>query len=374
MTTLETYLDNFDEEPGYLDFARVGPLSRSVIAEEAALSSLLARGRFGTIDSFQLQDARLRDAAAALTGFRPDQVVFQPNTSQGLLHAVFGLEGTLALSPAEFPSLLFAAVRTADARGKLTPLWIDAEHDRVTPDSVRGVLTDDVTAVALSLVDFRTGFLADLEGIRDVIGDRLLIVDAIQGFGVVDAPYQLADVVATGGQKWMRAGWGTGFLALSDRTVDRIPPLLSGFSATGIEGTPVDDVSPPGAGAVGFQISRPDPIAQARFATALEDLAAVGVPVVADRIADRVSRIIDLADEFGIRVSSPRNESHRAGIVVVEPDSSVVTALVASLHNHGISSTLRGTSVRLSPHVSTSEDTLAALKGALMSFTSALTD
>jgi len=373
VTTLETYLDNFDEEPGYLDFARVGPLSRSVVAEEMAMSHLLARGRYGTIGTFEQQDSRLRDAVAALTGFRADQVVFEPNTSQGLLHSVFGLQGTLALSAAEFPSLPFAAVRANDALGTLTPRWIDTVDGRVTPDSVRAALTDEVTAVAVSLVDFRSGFRADLEGIREVIGERLLIVDAIQGFGVVEAPYQVADVVASGGQKWMRAGWGTGFLALSDRAVERIAPLLSGFSATGLEGTPVDEVLAAGAGAVGFQISRPDPIAQARFATALEDLAGVGVPVVGERIAERVSRIIDLADEFAITVSSPRDESNRAGIVVLEPEQNTVTALVASLHNHGVSATTRGSSVRLSPHVSTSEDTLAMLKGALMSFASALT-
>lgn len=373
MTELDSYLENFDEEPGYLDFARVGPLSRSVIAEEMAQSNRLGHARFGTIASFEEQDARVRRAVAALTGFRDDQVVFQPNTSQGLLHSVFGLEGTIALSPAEFPSLPFASVRTADALGRLTPRWIEARNGRVTPEAVRDALTDDVTAVAVSLVDFRTGYLADLEGIREVIGDRLLILDAIQGFGVVDAPYQVVDVIASGGQKWVRAGWGTGFLALSDRAVDRIAPLLSGFSATESVETPLDGVLPPAPGAAAFEISNPDPIAQARLAIALEELADVGVPAVADRVADRVSRIIDLADEFAIAVASPRDENHRAGIVVLQPDESNVTLLAASLHNHGISATIRESSVRLSAHASTSEETLAMLRGTLMSFASALT-
>jgi len=49
----------------------------------------------------------------------------------------------------------------------------------VTPGNIRDQLTASVEAVAVSLVDFRTGYLVDLEGIRQVIGDRLLIVDAI---------------------------------------------------------------------------------------------------------------------------------------------------------------------------------------------------
>ena len=173
----------------------------------------------------------MRAAVAALTGFRADQVVFQPNTSQGLMHAMFGITGGVALSPAEFPSLTFAATRAAQALGVLAA----GLARRPSPAASRRAASADqdlpasVVAVAVSLVDFRTGYLADLEGIRQVIGDRLLIVDATQGFGVVDAPYQLADVVVAGGQKWPRAGWGTGFLALSDRALDHLTPGLVGI-------------------------------------------------------------------------------------------------------------------------------------------------
>ena len=96
----------------------------------------------------------------------------------------------------------------------------------------------------MSLVDSRTGYLCDIEGIRQVIGDRLLIVDAIQGFGVVDAPWEVADVVLSGGQKWCRAGWGTGFMALSARPLERLTPVFSGFTGTE-EGEPWDEVPPP---------------------------------------------------------------------------------------------------------------------------------
>ena len=77
-----------------------------------------------------------------------------------------------------------------------SPLWLETDHGRVTPGTrSASSSTPTIAAVAVSLVDSRTGYLADLDGIRQVIGDRLLIVDAIQGFGVVDAPYELADVV-----------------------------------------------------------------------------------------------------------------------------------------------------------------------------------
>ena len=68
-----------------------------------------------------------RVAVAALGGFRPDQVVFQPGTTQGLMHTMFGITGGVALSPTEFPSLTFAATRAAASLGVLAPLWLETE-------------------------------------------------------------------------------------------------------------------------------------------------------------------------------------------------------------------------------------------------------
>ena len=375
--TIDEYAATFGEEPGYLDFARVGPIGRTVEEEQTAQTRLLATARFGTLPSLERQDARVRESVAALTGFRPNQIVFQPNSSQGMMHAMFGITGGVALSAAEFPGMTFAAVRAAEALGGLSPIWLDTDHGRITPGNLRDQLTSSVAAVAVSLVDFRTGYLTDLEGIRQVIGDRLLIVDAIQGFGIVDAPYALADVVVSGGQAWTRAGWGTGFLALSDRAADRLTPVFSGFDGTDFESSdaddmPLDEVAPPTHGAGAFQISRPDPMAQARLAAALEEIAEVGVPAINDAIAMKISRVIDLADEFAVPVASPRSEAERAGIVLLEPDSDQLTVLTASLYNHGVTTTRRGRQVRLSAHVSTDDETFDMLRAGLVSFGSAI--
>lgn len=365
---LDDYLARFDDEPGYLDFARIGPIGRAAQEEEAALSALLGRARFGSLDALIAQPRRMAAAASVLTGFRPDQIVPQPSASLALMHALFGITGPVALWAGEFPSLPFAAVRAQEALHVVEPRWIAPDHGRLTPGVLRDQLDADVVAVALSTVDFRTGGLADLEGIRSVIGDRLLIVDAAQSFGAVDVPYAVADVVVTNGHKWMRAGQGTGFLALSDNAVERLTPVFSGFTGTDHEGTPLDEVPPPTRGAHAFTVSNPDLIAAGRFAAAMEELAAVGVAVVQAQIADRVTRIIDLADEFAIPVASPRDEGERAGIVVLEPAPEHLTLLAASLHNHGVTARMMPGTVRLSPHATCDEETLAMLRAAFTSF------
>lgn len=368
--SLEEYRERFDEEPGYLDYARVAPVGRTVLEEQTALAGVLAHARFGSIGGLPAQHDRMRAAVAAVGGFRPDQVVFQPNTSQGLMHTMFGLTGGIAVSPREFPSMTYAVRRAADALGVLAPLWLDTEDGRVTPGNLRDQLTSSVAAVAVSLVDYRTGFLVDLEGIRQVIGDRLLIVDAAQGFGIVDAPYEVTDIVVSGGQKWARAGVGSGFLAVSDRAREHLVPVFSGY--TGSQDPYAATVEPPADGASAFQLSHADPVAAGRFAAALEEIEAVGIPTLNAAVAVNVSRLIDLADEYALPVVSPRAEAERAGIVVVAPLPEQLTVLAASLHNHGISATVRDTTVRFSAHATVDEETFAMLRAALVSFATSI--
>ena len=108
-----------------------------------------------------------------------------------------------------------------------------------------------------------------------------------------------------------------------------------------------------------------------RGSAAVEAVVRVGVDVIAPVVLERTARILDLVDEAGLPVVSPREDEERAGIVVVEPDADQFGVLAAALHNHGISATSREGRVRLSAHVSTGEDTLALLRTALLTFRAA---
>jgi selenocysteine lyase/cysteine desulfurase len=360
------YADGFAEEPGYLDHAAFGPVQTAVLEEQRVLGTIQEHMRFGAMETLDEQDARVRTVAARLVGRREDQVVSQTATTPGLLHTAFGLTGGVLVSADEYPSLPLALASAASATGgRVQPVVIESGAGWMTPSLIETRLTDDVTAVAVSLVDWQTGYLADLAAIRDVIGDRLLIVDAIQGFGVVDAPYEVADVVATGGQKWLHAGWGTGFAAFSDRALNRLRPALSGPHGTAGWPAEVPSVRP---GAAGFQMSRIDPVAQARLAVSLDRLTAVGVAAVQERVTDRVERVFDIADEFGLSVESSRDPRERAGIVVLRPPQGRLTALSAAFHNHGVTATTRLGVARVSVFASTTDATLDMFRDACLSY------
>jgi selenocysteine lyase/cysteine desulfurase len=367
VTDPTAFLDSFGEETGYLDWASFGPLSPSVRAETNADAELLGTGRRSSIDLVLDHAAAARGLAAELLSASADQVVLQPSTAYGLMQAIYGLRGTVLVSSAEFPSLTVAAARSA-AVGGAQVAWMNPPAGFVTPEVVAASLTDDVKAVAVSLVDFRTGYRADLAALREVIGDRLLIVDAIQGFGVVEADYAAADVVCSNGYKWLRAGRGTGFAWFGDRALDRLDPVLSGFSGTEIEGLPLDEVPPPARSARAFTVSDSDPLAAGRLATALREVLTAGVAQIEARIAERTGAILVLADQFAIPVATPREAAHRAGIVALAPEAQDAAPLAAALANHGLAVTSRAGMVRVAAHAGTSDETLVQLGDALAAF------
>lgn len=370
MTDLDTYLASFDGEPGYLDWAAFGPLSPAVRAEAQADTELLGSGRRSSIELVGDHVREARDLVAGLIGTDASQVVLQPSTTYGLMQAIYGLAGGLLVGRGEFPSLTVAATRAAEALGSVDVRWLEPVDGFITPDVVRDALTDDVRAVAVSLVDFRTGYRVDLSALRDVIGDRLLIVDAIQGFGTMDVDYTAADVVCSNGYKWLRAGRGTGFAWFGERALERIAPVLSGFG--GVDGDlPLDTVPVPSASAQAFTVSGVDTLAAARLATALRELTEVGVATVEAELAERTRAVMFFADRYEVPVITPREPERRGGIVALAPAPQDAAPLAASLVNHGLTVTVRSGIVRVSPHVGTAGDTLRLFGDALAAFSSA---
>ncbi|CKI59469.1 aminotransferase class V-fold PLP-dependent enzyme [Mycolicibacterium smegmatis] len=363
------YLLQFTESAGYLDFARFGPPSYAVLDATARLSEQSAHAGPATVDELMRQEVRAKAAAARLCGSDTDHIVLQPHTSMGLLQAAFSVPGgTVLVSEAEFPANTYPWAR-AEQTGRVTVRRLRAGH--VTPDAVAEALTDDVTVVSVSAVDFRTGYRADLAALRDVIGDRLFVVDGIQGFGVIEAPWEVADVLVVGGQKWLRAGWGTGFTKLSDRMLERMDPVLSGWTGARDPGLFDNTIHPPESTAAAWSISNLSPVTSGAFAEALELVEDAGVAAIAARIAERVDALQDMLESLGATIVSATDR--RAGILAFTLPGQPAEQVGIALNSAGIAATVRPEHVRLSPHASTSLDVVDEVRSALTALARART-
>ena len=368
MSTFQDYVDTFDNESGYLNWAAFGPLSPSVREEVFADADLLGSGRPSSLALVGERIGQAQEMIAELLGGDADDVTLQPSSTNGLMHALFGLSGAVIASTAEFPSVSLTVERAATAsQHAVSPRWITPDDGRVTPEAVSDALDDEVVALAVSHVDFRTGYRADLTALREAIGpDRLLIVDAVQSFGVINVDYTAADVVVGHGYKWLRAGRGSAFAWFSPRARERIVPVLSGITGTTATGLFVDELPAPSPTARAFTISQPDTLAAGRLAIGVRDVRDAGVAAIEGRLAEHVDTVIEIADRHGIEVSSPRDRTQRAGIVALAPEEPA--RLAAALANAGLVVTARGASVRIAPHAGTDAGTLELLDETLHAF------
>ncbi|MBJ6637266.1 aminotransferase class V-fold PLP-dependent enzyme [Streptomyces sp. DHE7-1] len=365
---LTSYAAHFDTPAGYLDFARFGPPSRDVVAATTRAMSESAQAGHTTVDDLMRAEETARTAAARLAGSDAEHTVLLPNASTGLFHAALGVrEGVVLVPRTDFPANHYPWRRTAEL-GRATPRWLDpGPGEGVTADLVRAALTDDVVAVSVSAVDFRTGFRADLAALREAIGPgRLLVVDAIQAFGVTDMVWEAADVVVAGGQKWLRAGWATGFATLSDRALHMLEPVLTGW--TGVTEAGVFDGAEhsPAPDARRWSVTNLSPVTAAAFAAALDLVERHTVPAIEAAIATRITELTEVVHRHGGRVLSPADPARRAGILSFTMPGHEPAQVAKALHAEGIALTARENSLRLSPHASTPPEVSEHLAAALL--------
>ncbi|MFJ3639321.1 aminotransferase class V-fold PLP-dependent enzyme [Streptomyces sp. NPDC090108] len=366
---LTSYAAHFDTPAGYLDFARFGPPSRDAVAATARAMEESARADHTTVDELMRAEETARNTAARLAGTDAAHTALLPNASTGLFHAALGIRrGVVLAARTDFPANHYPWRRAAEL-GRATPRWLDPEPGGgVTPELVRAALSEDVVAVSVSAVDFRTGFRADLAGLREAIGpDRLLIVDAIQAFGVAEMPWDAADVVVAGGQKWLRAGWATGFAALSDRALESLEPVLTGW--TGVQDAGLFDGAEhsPAPDARQWSITNLSPVTAAAFAAALDLVERHTVAAIESAIATRTAELTEAVRVHGGRVLSPADPARRAGILSFTMPDHDPSLVAKALHAEGVTPTVRTDSLRLSPHASTPPEASERVAAALSS-------
>ncbi|MFE2556173.1 aminotransferase class V-fold PLP-dependent enzyme [Streptomyces sp. NPDC059352] len=358
---------------GYLDHARVGPLSRPATTALATATALATRAAPADIDRlFALGDAA-RVSAARLLGARPHEIALAPSTSNGLFTVAAALHGpgTVLVPRVEFPANLYPWLRFAGRGGPDVRLVDPVGWRHITPDLLRRHLTSDVTALTVSAVDSLTGYVAPLAALKEVLGrDRLLIVDAIQGLGAVPLEADAADVLVGGGQKWLRAGWGAALLLIRDRCAERLAPGLGGWAGV-TDPFAARHPAPPLPGAAAHLATNPDFPAAAAIGAAVDDLLDRGGPAaVGARIRATLGELLDRARQAGADVLLDGLGHHeRAGIGTFRLPGHDPATVHGTLEAAGVIATRRGEWIRLSPHASTTAAAAELLADALHTLT-----
>jgi cysteine desulfurase / selenocysteine lyase len=232
---------------------------RSVYMNAAAFGPLPDRAR-RAVDAFNarrheaplLGDAefpeilgRARAAVARLLNAPPATIALTTNTSHGLnLAAAMAVQRvaaggarTVLISDREFPANVYPWLAAERHGLRLERLPADELGRPREALLLERLERGDVGVCAVSAVQFASGYRAGLEAIGRVCAERgiLFVVDAIQALGAVPLDVRACriDVLASGGQKWLCAPFGTGFVYVREELLGFEPefPGWLSFSA-----------------------------------------------------------------------------------------------------------------------------------------------
>lgn len=220
----------------YLNSAAVSPIPTTAIdAINRQLADVSLNGSNNYTEWIATKN-RARALIAEMLGVRAEQIAFMRNTSDGFAAVANGLTwkpgDNIVSFENEFPANFYAWRMVRDRYGVELRLCPEREG-RIDLEELIGMIDGNTKVVALSSVQYGSGFRADLERVgraaRNV--DALFAVDIIQGLGQFgfDLPAQYVDVASGASHKWLCAPEGCGMLYVSDRARERVEPAFVGW-------------------------------------------------------------------------------------------------------------------------------------------------
>ncbi len=346
------------DEAIYLNHAGVGPLPERVRKTlEAYGRDRAAAHRLTDDHYFRILD-RSRELTAQLLNADPAEIALSTNTSYGINLAALALPlepGDIVLvSDHEFPANVFPWRQLARRGVTLELIPVTAQG---WPDEARMLerLPDPrVKVLALSLVQFHNGYLADIAALSAATRatGTWFVVDAIQGLGQVpfDVRATPVDMLACGAQKWLLSPWGSGFTYVRRDLIEQLEPPLAGWTA--FDGT--DDLTTLCAyDGAWRRDARRFELVTLPFQDFLGMngsiglLLELGVEAVQAHLRRINQPVIEWAHRRGVALTSPV-DAHGSGMVCLVPSDPA--AAYARLTEAGVVSSLREGAVRLSPH------------------------
>lgn len=200
----------------------------------AHVSDLTARSYLGMPEwKITIDDAR--KLAAQITGAAVEEIAFIRNTSDGVSLVASGYRwkpgDEVIINDLEFPSNVYPWLNLQQ-RGVVVKT-VKSENGRVTVDAIAREVTDKTRIVAISTVQFSTGYRADLAAIGQLAKDKgfLFFVDAIQSLGLIpmDVKAYGIDFLSCGGHKWLCATEGIGIFYCDKNRLDTLDVTRAGW-------------------------------------------------------------------------------------------------------------------------------------------------
>lgn len=342
----------------YLNHAAVSPPPTPTI--QAIQSQLEDVSTNGSVNfrSWIATKERARKLLANMIGARPDQIAFMRNTSDGLSTVANGLRwragDNLVTFRREFPSNVYPWLRLRAAFG-VEVRMCEERDGRIDLDELIGLIDAKTRVVAISQVQFASGFRTDLERLAKAARthDALLVVDVIQALGVIptNVDKDLIDVAAGAGHKWLLTPEGIGILYLSDRARERIEPTLVGWTSVPNPEDQSNFDQPWNPGALAWETGTGPTALFHGLEASLRLLTETGVERIASYLEQLTDYLCDKLDSSRYQIISSRLNGEKSQIVCLRHKGGIeAMALYSHLKQRHIITAPRSGRLRIAPH------------------------
>jgi cysteine desulfurase/selenocysteine lyase len=345
------------------------PESRAIADFEELRATLLPGEALARISGVREEIRRLY---AELLHVSPAEIAVTKHTAEGVNLIAQGFpwrQGDRILTVSvEYPSNVYPWWNLRDRGVEVVP--VPERDGRVDLDEFIGAIDERVRMVALSHVEFASGFCFDLARVSAACRAHgtFLFVDIAQSIGVLPIDLGLVDAAAWPTWKWLMGPVGMGGLYVAADRLESIRPAFVGSDGM----VPTPDYLDyrfefrPDAGR--FEYSTENVLGLIGVAEALRRVTPLFGNDAADVLARRVSDLGDLVsvrlEERGFRLYSSRLPGERSGIFsFVTPGNPAQIA--ARLRRNGVEVAVRSGRLRISPHFYNNDEDIDRLLAAL---------
>jgi kynureninase len=238
----------------------------------------------------------------------------------------------------------------------------------IDPQAIIDAIDEQTRFVCIDHVFFRTAYILDVAQIIEKahrVG-AWVILDAYHSAGIVplDVTALNVDFAIAGVLKWMCGGPGGVFLYTRPDHLRTLQPKLTGWQAHKRPFAFEVDALDYREDAFRFLNGTPAVASLYAIRPGVEIIEKVGVNAIRQNSIRQTTLLVELADQAGIKVNSPRESARRGGTVVLQPphDYEVSRELLA---RDIVIDYRAGTGIRVSPHFYNTDDEIRACISAI---------
>src|SRR5438477_1573566 len=356
------------ERTNYLISNSLGAMPRAVYDALKGYADMWAtRGVRAWEERWWMLAAEVGDELGALMNAPAGSVSTHQNvtTCQAVIASCLDFSGKrnkVVYSDMNFPSVMYfwQAQQATGARVHMVKT-----EDGVTVPTQRmlDAIDEQTLLVPMSHVIFRSSFIQDAQAIiakAHQVGAYVLL-DTFQSLGSVPVDIKAldADFACGGVLKWLCGGPGVAYLYVRPDLGKELQPRFTGWTAHqqpfNFETGPIRYTDPP----YRFMNGTPHIPSLEAARPGIQIIREVGVENIREKSRRQTARLIELADQRGWRVNTPRNPEQRGGTVSIDmPDSQQVCAEL--IKREILVDWRPKAGVRMSPHFYTKDEELEA--------------